>query len=55
MLDNADARGNEPVYYNNQSGGIGYFRLGTDSGVKKSLAFAYVKADLATEETGFEY
>jgi len=50
--DNADARGNEPVYHNNKvvgvvtSGGYG-FRT------KKSLAFAYVKADLA-EGTGFE-
>jgi len=45
-VDNADARGNEPVYYNNKivgvvtSGGYG-FRT------KKSLAFAYVKSDLA--------
>jgi len=45
-VDNADARGNEPVYHNNKivgvvtSGGYG-FR------VKKSLAFAYVKSDLA--------
>ena len=45
--DNADARGNEPVYQNNKvvgvitSGGYG-FRA------KKSLAFAYVKSDLAT-------
>jgi dimethylglycine dehydrogenase len=44
--DNADARGNEPVYHNNKivgvvtSGGYG-FRT------KKSLAFAYVKSDLA--------
>ena len=51
-VDNADARGNEPVYHNNKvvgvvtSGGYG-FRT------KKSLAFAYVKADLA-EGTGFE-
>ena len=46
--DNADARGNEPVYHNNKvvgvvtSGGYG-FRT------KKSLAFAYVKSDLSTE------
>jgi len=46
---NADARGNEPVYYNNKivgvvtSGGYG-FRT------KKSLAFAYVKSDLANGE-----
>ena len=46
-VDNADARGNEPVYHNNKvvgvvtSGGYG-FRT------KKSLAFAYVKSDLAT-------
>ena len=45
-VDNADARGNEPVYHNNKivgvvtSGGYG-FRT------KKSLAFAYVKSDLA--------
>jgi dimethylglycine dehydrogenase len=51
-VDNADTRGNEPVYYNNKvvglvtSGGYG-FRT------KKSLAFAYVKTDLA-EGTGFE-
>jgi dimethylglycine dehydrogenase len=42
----ADAHGNEPVYYNNErvglttSGGYG-FR------VKKSLAFAYVKPETA--------
>jgi dimethylglycine dehydrogenase len=47
--DNADARGNEPVYHNNRvvgivtSGGYG-FRT------KKSLAFAYVKSDLGTDE-----
>jgi len=47
--DNADARGNEPVYHNNKvvgvvtSGGYG-FRT------KKSLAFAYVKSDLGTDE-----
>ena len=45
-VDNADVRGNEPVYHNNKivgvvtSGGYG-FRT------KKSLAFAYVKSDLA--------
>jgi len=45
-VDDTDARGNEPVYYNNKvvgvvtSGGHG-FRT------KKSLAFAYVKSDLA--------
>jgi len=45
-VDNADARGNEPVYHNNKivgvvtSGGYG-FRT------KKSLAFAYVRSDLA--------
>jgi len=45
--DNADARGNEPVYHNNKivgvvtSGGYG-FRT------KKSLAFAYVKSNLAS-------
>jgi len=48
-VDNADARGNEPVYHNNKivgvvtSGGYG-FRT------KKSLAFAYVKSDLANGE-----
>jgi dimethylglycine dehydrogenase len=48
-VDNADARGNEPVYHNNKivgvvtSGGYG-FRT------KKSLAFAYVKSDLANSE-----
>jgi len=45
-VDNVDARGNEPVYHNDKvvgvvtSGGYG-FRS------KKSLAFAYVKSDLA--------
>jgi dimethylglycine dehydrogenase len=48
-VDNADARGNEPVYHNNKivgvvtSGGYG-FRT------RKSLAFAYVKSDLANGE-----
>ena len=48
--DDADARGNEPVYHNSKivglvtSGSYG-FR------VKKSLAFAYVKSDLATVGT----
>ena len=48
-MDDADARGNEPVYQNNKvvgvitSGGYG-FRT------KKSLAFAYVKSDLVTDE-----
>ena len=47
-VDAADARGNEPVYHNNKivgvvtSGGYG-FRI------KKSLAFAYVKSDLAED------
>jgi len=47
-VDKADARGNEPVYHNNKivgvvtSGGYG-FRT------KKSLAFAYVKSDLAND------
>ena len=51
-VDNADARGNEPVYHNNKivgvvtSGAYG-FR------VKKSLAFAYVNSDLANEGTEF--
>jgi len=47
-VDDADARGNEPVYHNNKvvgvvtSGGYG-FRS------KKSLAFAYIKSDLAED------
>ena len=49
-VDDADARGNEPVYHNNKivgvvtSGGYG-FRI------NKSLAFAYVQAELAKDET----
>ena len=49
-VDDADARGNEPVYHNNKivgvvtSGAYG-FR------VNKSLAFAYVQAELAKDET----
>jgi dimethylglycine dehydrogenase len=49
-VDGADARGNEPIYHNNKivgvvtSGGYG-FRI------NKSLAFAYVQADLAKDET----
>jgi dimethylglycine dehydrogenase len=45
-VNDVDARGNEPVYHNNKvvgvvtSGGYG-FRA------KKSLAFAYVKSDVA--------
>jgi len=52
-VDDADARGNEPVYHNNKivgvvtSGGYG-FR------VNKSLAFAYVNADLAEMNNEFE-
>ena len=52
-VDDADARGNEPVYHKNKivgvvtSGGYG-FR------VNKSLAFAYVKADLAEMSNEFE-
>ena len=52
-VDNADAMGNEPVYHKNKivgvvtSGGYG-FR------VKKSLAFAYVKSDLANSGTELE-
>ena len=52
-VDNADAMGNEPVYHKNKivgvvtSGGYG-FR------VKKSLAFAYVKSDLANTGTELE-
>ena len=48
-VDNADARGNEPVYHNNKivgvvtSGAYG-FR------VNKSLAFAYVQSELAKDE-----
>ena len=51
-VDDADARGNEPVYHNNKivgvvtSGAYG-FR------VKKSLAFAYVYSDLAKEGNEF--
>ena len=51
-IDDADPRGNEPVYHNNKivgvvtSGGYG-FR------VKKSLAFAYVDSDLAQEGQEF--
>ena len=51
-VDNADPRGNEPVYHEDKivgvvtSGGYG-FR------VKKSLAFAYVNSDLATEGQEF--
>jgi dimethylglycine dehydrogenase len=51
-VDDADARGNEPVYHNNKivgvvtSGAYG-FR------VKKSLAFAYVNSDLAKEGNEF--
>ena len=51
-VDDADARGNEPVYHNNKivgvvtSGAYG-FR------VKKSLAFAYVNSDLAKEGSEF--
>jgi len=51
-VDDADARGNEPVYHNNKivgvvtSGAYG-FR------VKKSLAFAYVNSDLANEGNEF--
>ena len=49
-IDDADPRGNEPVYHENKivgvvtSGAYG-FR------VKKSLAFAYVKSDLAKNGT----
>ena len=51
-IDDADPRGNEPVYHNNKivgvvtSGAYG-FR------VKKSLAFAYVNSDLADKGTEF--
>lgn len=51
-VDDADARGNEPVYHNNKivgvvtSGAYG-FR------VKKSLAFAYVNSELAKEGNEF--
>ena len=48
--DDADARGNEPVYYKNQI--IGVVTSGSYGfRVKKSLAFAYVKSDLATVGT----
>jgi dimethylglycine dehydrogenase len=52
-VDNVDARGNEPVYHNNKivgivtSGGFG-FR------VNKSLAFAYVDAEIASNVKEFE-
>jgi len=52
-VDDADARGNEPVYHNNKivgvvtSGGYG-FR------VNKSLAFAYVASDLAEVNKEFD-
>ena len=51
-MDDADPRGNEPVYHNNKivgvvtSGAYG-FR------VKKSLAFAYVNSELAKEGNEF--
>jgi dimethylglycine dehydrogenase len=51
-VDDADARGNEPVYHNNKivgvitSGGYG-FR------VNKSLAFAYVQSELTKDGTEF--
>jgi len=49
-VDDADARGNEPVYHENKIVGI------VTSGsygfrVKKSLAFAYVKSNLASVGT----
>ena len=49
-MDDSAARGNAPVYHNNKivgvitSGGFG-FRI------NKSLAFAYVQAELAKDET----
>ena len=52
-VDNVDARGNEPVYHNNKivgvvtSGGFG-FR------VNKSLAFAYVDVEIASNVKEFE-
>jgi len=51
--DNADAMGNEPVYYKNKIVGV------TTSGsygfrVKKSLAFAYVKSDLTNAGSELE-
>ena len=51
-VDGADARGNEPIYYNNKivgvvtSGAYG-FR------VNKSLAFAYVQSELAKDDNVF--
>ena len=47
-VDDVDARGNEPVYYNNKVVGIvtsGSYGFRS----KKSLAFAYVKSDLAQD------
>jgi len=51
-IDDADPRGNEPVYHNNKMVGV------VTSGaygfrVKKSLAFAYVNSDLADKGTEF--
>jgi len=49
-VDDADARGNEPVYHNNKI--VGVVTSG-DYGfrINKSLAFAYVQAELAKDET----
>ena len=49
-VDNADARGNEPVYHNNKIVGVvtsGGYGIRT----KKSLAFAYVESDLKNSES----
>jgi len=51
-IDDADPRGNEPVYYNNKI--VGVVTSGTYGfRVKKSLAFAYVNSDLANKGTEF--
>ena len=52
-VDDADALGNEPVYYNNRIVGVvtsGAYGFRT----KKSLAFAYVEAELAEEKKELE-
>ena len=49
-VHDADARGNEPVYHNNKI--VGVVTSGTYGfRVNKSLAFAYVKSELANEKT----
>ena len=52
-VDDSDALGNEPVYYNNRIVGVvtsGAYGFRT----KKSLAFAYVEAELAEEKKELE-